>query len=1292
VADGGRNAARGLRYQYLRTLEALMDAEESGQCVVAVHVEGLPAPDGKAPDSIDYELTGAGGGAVMAAQVKARAPGTVMGAGEAFRALAGLVRDRDADRYALLTSASEGESVRELAALLGAGLAPRDLRSAIGTVLAAVSAKGPQGLLAGLEDEHLIRLDRAVIEFDPRDDWEISESLRWRLRRYRNGVRAGLGDESAGLLIGYLVSEIFRRAASPADATVLVSQFRSAVLVDGASLARALGRRDWGVVVGAVSRAPDVRRADVLERMEGALPARSGPGFVPQCTLTGMSGIGKTSLAVGYLLERADLYDVIFWADAESETALASSFLGIFRYLRGEDAHEPPDGARLRETVLTELSCMAGQWLLILDNCADERLADAWVPKAGGGHVIVTTLDSARPQQGDVRVEVTGMPVAQAVDLLTRRLSPDGPPDGPQRSQLVRLARELEGWPLALELASAYLHRGGYSIGGIPEYLERLKLPSLGHRESVPRGYPRTLISAVDLCLERIRQAADEPESDSGWAATAALGVLRIAAYMSSRRIPVYLVMSVPAFDIEREEAFQGSAPVVADHPGHPPAEVVGVLRAYSLAAADEPLPPQPAGNADSRRYDYTITVTSVLQDVMRHRYGSDLYTGMIVDRLAWHTERWMKAAFELGAHERALALAAHAAAIEEHASRANLTTDFIAFLRGNLASVEFRQNKNGRVIRLLRSEIEHYRGRGEEHARLLTCQASTQLAAVLADEDHAASLEEITSLLETAYFYLAAFASENPEGTAFLLSPARSVLRHLELAGVSDERLARLAAALRDLDGRLPETPYSAAFRMADEIEACMHEHRDCRRAADLARALLASAVAADDSQESAQLRAKVRRSLIEALAVQHDMKEALAELGRFTADTQPPSVFVREIQDMLHNTGFAAALFSMTYLPGTAELLAALLSDGRAGLVRASYPGETADRVGLLCGVSSFHQGDLPAACERLEEFLRCQSRCESGATAQQGWRKLAGLLADAIVARKDKKDPPAPFAFRLLRESGLGCLLRFAPGIQNLLAFCEVEALPLITALAIIHHELSGAPGARSVTACWQLHGALGHLGFNGEVIAAARTVLDGDSTAEHIGSTQRAPSLGEDGSTDGHAVFWAGSFGILVDPAIVLGRHIRAVARGDPLLSFPVMLPVPDRETLFGPDLITSSSRPSLNVTWGLMPHWTQALTPVPGSDLDASLEAGKITLAHATLDVIRELDGVRTDLTRMRARYPTLAALLDGRSQLPAPLATRHRTGQPNTAYTDGTTPDHARRSKDAGEADTEQAF
>lgn len=1252
--DGGRNAARGLRYQYLRTLEALMDAAVSpGQTVAAVHVEGLPQPDGAATESVDYEMTDASSRVMMAVQVKARASGATMGAGEAFRVLAGLVRDREAESYALLTTATEGESARVLSGVLASGMDLAAMRSSIAGVLASAGVK--QDLLANVQDEHLVRLSRARIEFDSREDEEIIEDLRGRLRQYRNAARAGLGDESTGLLVGYLVSEIFRRAASPAAATVEVAHFRSVALVDGAELSRALGRRDWGVVVGSVPRVPDVRRADLLKQIQDALPIRGGTAAVPQCTLTGLSGIGKTSLAVGYLLERADLYDVIFWADAESERALVSSFSGIFHYLRGEDVPAPSESARLREVVLAELSASAGRWLLILDNCTDERQMDAWVPKSGTGHVIVTTLDSGRPAEGDVRIEVQGMATAQAVALLARRLVSAGEPDGTQLSQLARLAAELEGWPLAIELASAYLHRAGHGIDGITGYLERLKLPSLGHRGSVPRGYPRTLIAAVDLCLERISRTADGPESDEGWAATVSPVILRIAAYMSSRRIPLYLVMSIPEFDPHAEGmASSAQVPVVADHPDYPPEEPVGLLREYSLVAPDERLPPYPGGDTSGGRYDYTITVNSVLQEIMRARDKNAPQVGLIVDRLAWHTERWMNASFDAGANERALALAAHAAVIEEHASRLNLATDSIAFLRGNLASVEYRQHNKDRVIRLLRMEIEHYRGRNEEHAQLLTCQARMQLAGTLAGEDPVAFLDEITGLLEGAYLYLASMAPEQPEAVAYLLSPVRSMLGRFELIGVADERTARLAIAVRDLSERLPETPYSAAVNVADEIETLMHESRDCVEAAARARVFLSDEVLAGSPQENAQLRAKVRRLLVEALASERDMEGAYAELGRFTSETQPPSVFVHDIQEMLHNAGFCAALYSLVDAPSAADLLSGLLADGRAELVRSSYPGETANRIGLLLGVNALNQEDFSTAREQVEAFVQGQPSSEPETDQQRGWRQFAECVANAIVSRESGESGPVFSALRLIRDSGLGRLQGLAPQVQNMLATCEAERLPLIAALAVIHQELSGAPGECSISACWSLCGALKHLGLDGEVVAAAAQVMpDGDGANEGIGNFQRKPSLQENGGTDGHVLYWSESVGMLVDPSIVLAGKVRDMAQGDPLLSFPVMIPAPQGlGYLIRAKGVGSASRPSVKFGWWLMPEWTEALTPVPGSGLAVKLEADAINLARVTLEIIRELGNVRADLGRMRGKYQTLSDLLDARSELP----------------------------------------
>jgi hypothetical protein len=332
------------------------------------------------------------------------------------------VHARNAARYKLIANARAGKSAKALIAVLRSGLGHREAKAAISEVLASVSAERQLALLGSWEDEHFARLSRADVEFDGRDHEEITERLRTRLRRYRNQASAGLGEQSAGLMIGYLVSEVFRRAARAVDAAMPIDGFRDLVLADGAVVASALGVRDWGVVVGPVPAMPEVRRAGLLLKMQDALPLKAASIAVPNCRITGLSGIGKTSLAAGYVFERADIYDVIFWADGESEMTLASSYSRIHLELHGRDAPVPADPAVLRDAVLRSLSGMAGRWLLVIDNCTDLRGADIWIPRAGHGHVIVTTTDSASPPWASAQVPVTGMAVAQAVELLRQGL------------------------------------------------------------------------------------------------------------------------------------------------------------------------------------------------------------------------------------------------------------------------------------------------------------------------------------------------------------------------------------------------------------------------------------------------------------------------------------------------------------------------------------------------------------------------------------------------------------------------------------------------------------------------------------------------------------------------------------------------------------------------------------------------------------------------------------------------------------------------------------------------------
>ena len=171
-AGGGQcqtvgGAARGLRYQYLRTLEALMNAvEQPALGGEAVHIEGPIDPGGLNLNNIDYELSDVSGHIVSAVQVKARASGSAMGPGEIFGALAGLVLDRDATQYELLTNAEAGDRARKLVAVLSSELDPQSLCTAIDTILASVSAERPQGSASALDDDQLARLEQGKSKID----------------------------------------------------------------------------------------------------------------------------------------------------------------------------------------------------------------------------------------------------------------------------------------------------------------------------------------------------------------------------------------------------------------------------------------------------------------------------------------------------------------------------------------------------------------------------------------------------------------------------------------------------------------------------------------------------------------------------------------------------------------------------------------------------------------------------------------------------------------------------------------------------------------------------------------------------------------------------------------------------------------------------------------------------------------------------------------------------------------------------------------------------------------------
>ncbi|WP_353963533.1 NB-ARC domain-containing protein [Streptomyces anulatus] len=408
--DGGRVAARGFRFQYMRTLEAMIAASDEAHLC---RIEG-PGRDSTSTDDkevVDFDLIDNAGRCLVAAQVKSGGSGRTASAHSSFSVLTRLVRSGVSQRYELITNMAPDRQCSALVDALTSAPIP-DLREELEKVLS--RSERSLHLLHMLSAEELQRLKRARIVFDHRTDAEIRSNLYQCLRSYRNRHRAGMGERSGGLLVGYLLDEIHAKAASETSGWLL-SDFRQESLIEDETLLQALGRQDWGAIYGPVVPVPDVNRPSLLEDMETAFPELRDGNIVRTCVLTGLSGIGKSSLASAYLARNAFKYDLILWIEAGSQESLVMSFRKLDAHLtRASNASRTVEDATLvRERVHSLLAALPGRWLMVFDDARSREVFD-WLPNLGRGDVLITSTDNAVWSRSDCKISVGSMSIDEA--------------------------------------------------------------------------------------------------------------------------------------------------------------------------------------------------------------------------------------------------------------------------------------------------------------------------------------------------------------------------------------------------------------------------------------------------------------------------------------------------------------------------------------------------------------------------------------------------------------------------------------------------------------------------------------------------------------------------------------------------------------------------------------------------------------------------------------------------------------------------------------------------------------
>ncbi|MFE7450862.1 MULTISPECIES: tetratricopeptide repeat protein [Streptomyces] len=243
--------------------------------------------------------------------------------------------------------------------------------------------------------------------------------------------------------------------------------------------------------------------------------------------VTGLGGVGKSALASTFAHLWLRLREApAWWLAAGSPTEIDNGLADLIYRLQPELAKSLPMEEAARRAVRWLLE--HDEWLLVLDDVTDPAHVDPLLAElaASNGRALVTTrLSYGWRQPGTEVFQLQTLAPDAAAELLAALLREPGSARSAESAELRELAIELDGLPLALTMAGAYLRRTGISSA---TYRRRIseQLHTLGDSASAARH----LVDAIGLALRAISNTPG------------ALGLLRVLSWYSHEPVPIALL------------------------------------------------------------------------------------------------------------------------------------------------------------------------------------------------------------------------------------------------------------------------------------------------------------------------------------------------------------------------------------------------------------------------------------------------------------------------------------------------------------------------------------------------------------------------------------------------------------------------------------------------------------------------------------------------------------------------------------------------------------------------------
>lgn len=245
-------------------------------------------------------------------------------------------------------------------------------------------------------------------------------------------------------------------------------------------------------------------REDILCEIRKALLASRRAAF------SGLEGIGKTQTALEYAYRHKDHYDYIIWVRAETQETLTADLAQFASLLNLRECR-----AQEKQKIFKAAKDWLQQhekWLLILDNADDLTLIQHLIIGLESNHILLTTTAQATGTIPEINVKK--LPDEAGAVLLLRRakiITRDTPFQKiPKELQIQSLAitRELDGLPLALDQAGAYIDETQCDLTEYLKLYRKHGIELFKERGHLAPGHPVPVATTWVLSFQKIEQAS----------------------------------------------------------------------------------------------------------------------------------------------------------------------------------------------------------------------------------------------------------------------------------------------------------------------------------------------------------------------------------------------------------------------------------------------------------------------------------------------------------------------------------------------------------------------------------------------------------------------------------------------------------------------------------------------------------------------------------------------------------------------------------------------------------------